>query len=83
MNEKKAKRLRQLVRHLQERGATEQNVWLKYATYPEMGERPVINMHGKLEMAPHMIGQATLDPQCGRAIYQKMKDSADRNGKGV
>ena len=83
MNEKKSKRLRQLVRHLQDRGAIENKNWLQYASYPEMSTRAFVNSSGKLDQMPWMKGQAIMDPGCGRAIYQKMKDDADRNGRGV
>jgi hypothetical protein len=81
MNEKKSKRLRQLVRHLQQRGAIEEQSWLKYASYPEMSTRAFINSSGKLDQMPWMKGQAVMDPGCGRAIYQRMKKNAEHNGK--
>jgi hypothetical protein len=83
MNEKNAKKLRQLVRHLQGKGIVENPNWVSYQTYPTLGTRPMINHKGELTQVPHMIGQAVLDPHCGRAVYQSMKNRADRNGRGV
>jgi hypothetical protein len=76
MNQKKAKRLRALVKHLQNRGATEGTSWLKYSSYPEMSERAVINAQGKLDHVPYMVGQAVLDQHSGRSIYQQLKKAS-------
>lgn len=57
MNSKRAKKLRALVRHLQNRGAVEEN-WVAYGSQ-QVGRQKVSTM---------------LDPACGRAIYQQMKE---------
>jgi hypothetical protein len=64
MNEKKAKGLRQLVRHLMGAGKVDEQPWVSYGFQKS-------NKSGTL-------GTIMLDPGCGRAIYQKMKNNADR-----
>lgn len=71
MNSKKAKRLRQLVKHLQAREAIPNTEWDKTNTGEPLGK------------APWMFkGQHTLHPESGKAVYKQMKKRADLHGKG-
>lgn len=90
MNAKKAKRLRQLVKHLMSAGATEKDTWVEYGReqkyvevdVPDFGGAKVFDEDGKLVMTSKKqlmaMGGRMMDPACGRAIYQSMKNREDR-----
>lgn len=63
MNSKKAKRLRQLVRHLQHKGVIKDGDWEQLAL--------VVSPDGKV-----VDGKTILHPDCGKAVYKKMKKNA-------
>lgn len=71
MNSKKAKRLRQLVRHLQDKGAVEAKDWTQYADEPTMSLNQN-NPNNPINMAV----KRKLDPECGKSIYKMMKKNA-------
>ena len=93
MNEKKAKRTRQLVRHLMNTGSVDAQPWVSYGReqkfveveVPDYKAATVFDEDGKLitTMRKQLIatGSRMLDPACGRAIYQRMKNKADSIGK--
>lgn len=66
MNLKKAKRLRALVRHLQEKGAIVNKDWTIYSEAPNSQDGSSGNFHGARRCNK-------LDPTCGRAVYKQMK----------
>ena len=61
MNEKKAKKLRKLVRNLMEKKVLETDVWCDYTLKTIKGG---------------MSTTIILDPFCGRSVYQQMKKRA-------
>jgi hypothetical protein len=85
MNEKKSKRLRQLVKHLIAKEVVENKPWVVYAVdmkyhemeVPDTKAPTVFDENGKLitVMRKQLVatGSRSLDPKCGRAIYQAMK----------
>lgn len=75
MNAKKAKRIRQLVQHLQTKGAINEN-WELY------GNQQHTDVSSDLSV-PKMIIQPTkmLDPACGKAVYKQMKQRAIATGR--
>lgn len=93
MNEKKSKRLRQLVRHLMSSGKVENETWVKYGReqkyvemeVPDPKASTVFDEKGELVMATRKqlvaTGSRMMDPGCGRAIYQAMKNRADGMGR--
>lgn len=93
MNEKKAKNLRQLVRHLMGAGKVDAQPWISYGReqkfleieVPDSNAPTVFDDEGKLitTMRKQLVatGSRMLDPACGRAIYQRMKNKADTLGK--
>lgn len=90
MNEKKSKRLRQLVRHLMNAGKVKEEAWVKYGReqkyveieVPDVNAPTVFDENGKLitTMRKQLVatGSRMMDPACGRAIYQSMKNRADK-----
>lgn len=76
MNAKKAKRLRQLVRHLMGQGAVNESSWISYI--PSV--MTVIDKNGTVRTISGPKDFVTmpieLDAGCGRAIYQKMKKNS-------
>ena len=77
MNSKKAKRLRQLVKHLQEKGAVENGEWTIRGSVSH--EIPVLNIDGKT--GPIIKTQSVLHAECGRSVYKQMKRRATVIGK--
>lgn len=72
MNEKKAKKLRQLVRHLQQKGTVGANGWVYYNDSPVVKNYLVDD-----KVTPTQVGfSRRLHPDCGRAVYQAMKKNA-------
>jgi hypothetical protein len=69
MNSKKAKRIRQLVRHLQEKDTIQNVDWDMTVT------------KSALEGNSLFKGQRTLHPQAGKAVYKQMKKRAVHMGK--
>jgi len=63
MNSKKAKRLRQLVRHLQNKGVIKDGDWEQ--------TMPVVTSSG--EEVPE---KRVLHPDCAKSVYKKMKKNA-------
>jgi len=91
MSAKKAKHLRQLVRHLMNQGAIAGNGWLGYnigvrldikdvvVAKDDKGETLATKQVKTLTTAPQdsvFGGTVRLDPACGRSIYQSMKKRA-------
>lgn len=83
MNSKKCKRLRQLVRHLQDKAAVANSNWCVASNVEK--KRNVPNFAAfkdgvRDESLPATVEtifhQRILDPKCGRAIYQQMKKRA-------
>jgi len=72
MNSKKAKRIRQLVRHLQDKGIVGKDGWTVYK------DQPIVrNLVIDDTSTPTEIGfQRRLNPDCGRAVYNAMKKNA-------
>lgn len=71
MNSKKAKRLRQLVRHLQNKSAVESADWIDVnddVVYKK------VTLNGSATVG--MTVTRKLKPECGRSIYQIMKKTA-------
>jgi hypothetical protein len=62
MNSKKAKRIRQLVKHLQDKGAIQSQDWIGY-----------VPQDNGQNLKPPTV---RLDRDCGRAVYQLMKKNA-------
>lgn len=93
MNEKKAKNLRSLVRHLMGTGKVDSQPWVSYGReqkfveveVPDSKAPTVFDEDGKLitTFRKQLVatGSRMLDPACGRAIYQRMKNKADATGK--
>lgn len=93
MNEKKSKRLRQLVHHLMSAGKVQNETWVKYGReqkyveleVPDSAAPTVFDEQGKLIMTTKKqlvaTGTRMMDPGCGRAIYQSMKNRADGMGR--
>ena len=93
MNEKKAKKLRQLVRHLMEKGAITDAGWINYTPNVYQTVMPVrtkvskkVNEEGFIvENVPMLAAgkqgfitsPVELDAACGKAIYRAMKKRAD------
>lgn len=71
MNSKKAKRLRQLVRHLQDKSAVESTEWIG-VNDDDVFKNVTVN--GSATIA--MTTTRKLKPECGRSIYQMMKRTA-------
>lgn len=90
MNQKKAKRIRQLVRHMQDKGVVDNQSWINYGldqkfvnmSVPDADSPTVFDEEGKLVMTMKNVlvptGCRKLDPTSGRAIYQAMKSRGDR-----
>ena len=76
MNEKRAKRLRQLVCHLMEKGAVAQNGWRVFAETSKATKVPVGNILEEARFVEVATGTQKLDPTCGLAIYRQMKKRA-------
>lgn len=77
MNSKKAKRLRQLVRVMQDKGVVEKE-WtntghVKHAVISDeqLGTSTLQRAFADAVMPPKL--QSMLKPECGRAVYQGMK----------
>ena len=63
MNTKRAKRIKQLVNHLQASGRLDKNMpWVQYVDAKNSRKNDTGTRH--------------LDPKCGRAVYQLMKKNA-------
>lgn len=88
MNQKKAKRIRALVKHLMTKGAIADKEWTiagyidhrksqfsasSIAADAPAEEQPAFEVHR----------QRVLDPECGRAVYQRMKRVAVTHGKAA
>lgn len=78
MNSKKAKRLRQLVRVMQQKGVVdsewEVNGHIKHAIASEEDAK-TIALHSNIninELIPAKL-QSMLKPECGKAVYKGMK----------
>lgn len=72
MNEKKAKKLRQLVKHFQNKGIAGKLGWTVYIDTPVIS-----NMKFYDAAQPTEVGfQRKLNPDCGRAVYKAMKKNA-------
>lgn len=83
MNSKKAKRLRALVRHLQERGAVENINWEEYTSRkqrimlpPASGLEPTRDSTTNYTL--HIT--RALNPSCGKAVYKQMKKRSENLG---
>lgn len=89
MNSKKAKRLRQLVEHLQTKGVIEQSEWAVYGSQTHTKMMPItddslssaspITHDGRIVTQQRQtVTQSTamLDPACGKSIYKQMKKRA-------
>jgi hypothetical protein len=74
MNSKKAKKLRALVRHLQNTGAIESKEWIQYGHRDRTITKISTDEDGK--QVEKRVPDTTLwlMPGCGRAVYQQMKD---------
>jgi hypothetical protein len=82
MNSKKAKRIRQLVRHLMEKGAVDDAEWTIAGHIEHRKTSPssiVGSDDGAISRVPQFVRQRVLDPTCGRTIYKKMKKSNSAN----
>ncbi len=75
MNGKKAKKLRALVRHLQNAGVVENKEWLQYGHRQRTLSKMVADENGELKETRVPDTTVWLMPTCGRAIYQQMKDN--------
>jgi uncharacterized protein YjhX (UPF0386 family) len=73
MNGKKARQLRQLVRHLQDKGAIESKDWVAYGTRNRTLARTVRDEDGSLKEVRVPDTTIWLMPTCGKAIYKQMK----------
>jgi hypothetical protein len=75
MSSKKAKKVRQLLRHLQKKAGMDNVQWEVYKETPRVmsveSENPD---EPSREMVVHV--NRTLDPTCGKAIYKQMKKRA-------
>lgn len=76
MNGKKAKKLRALVRHLQQAGAIENKEWLQYGHRNRTLSKMLPDENGELKETRVPDTTIWLMPTCGRAVYQQMKDNA-------
>lgn len=85
MNQKKAKKLRQLVRHLMDSEKVSSETWLNYGQDQKFVTHKIPseiikgeNGELKVEMKQQLVatGSRKMDPTCGRAIYQMMKGRA-------
>lgn len=82
MNGKKAKKLRALVRHLQNAGAIEGKTWLEYGHRQRTLSRMVVDPEtGEKKETRVPDTTVWLMPTCGRAVYQQMKDNAKARHK--
>lgn len=84
MNSKKAKRLRQLVRHLQEKGGVAQAPWEVAGTIDHRKlAPPSLSSATPDESKPVVVihKQRVLDPACGKAIYRQFKAKAELHGR--
>jgi hypothetical protein len=92
MNEKKAKRLRQLVKHLMNKGGVAESDWRVLHPQTQFVEdqltRSVRVLNEETKKRESVVqsyaqvvatGTVRLDPRCGRAIYQQMKSRAQLN----
>jgi len=80
MNSKKAKRIRALVKHLQQKGALETAEW---TTYGSIGGNKMVtkqDAQGNLIQVREATATTALDPKCGRSVYKQMKKRIS-NGK--
>lgn len=74
MNGKKAKKLRQLVRHLTEKSGMG---WVDYEDQQFRAFVPVPSMPGSDDGIKEVVHVTRkLKPDCGRAVYQQMKKAA-------
>lgn len=74
MNGKKAKKLRALVRQLQQVGAIENKEWVQYGHRNRTLSRDVKDPEtGELKETRVPDTTVWLMPGCGRAVYQQMK----------
>ena len=73
MNGKTAKKLRQLVRHMQEKGAIESKDWVAYGTRNRTISKTVRGEDGELKEVRVPDTTIWLMPTCGKAIYNQMK----------
>ena len=75
MSSKKAKKVRQLLRHLQKKAGVANMQWEVYKETPRImsveSENPD---EPPREVVVHV--NRTLDPSCGKAIYKQMKKRA-------
>jgi len=76
MNGKTAKKLRQLVRHLQETGAIESKEWVSLGRRDRKLHREVTTEKGEVKLVQVPDETVWLKPGCGRAVYQQMKRRA-------
>ena len=86
MNSKRAKRIRQLVRHLMSSNQIENKKWLVYGKQqkyveveiPDYEAEKLYDEDGKIIIVTKKqlvaTGTVMMDPSCGRAIYKKMKE---------
>lgn len=95
MNEKKAKRLRQLTKHLMQQGALAADGWrvmhpqTQYVDDQVPTRMRVKNEQGVRQYQYVMVqrrvatGTVQLDPACGLAIYRQMKKRAELQHRPV
>lgn len=75
MSAKKAKKVRQLLRHLQKKAGMDSMQWEVYKETPRVASVESENSdEPPREMVVHV--NRTLDPSCGKAIYKQMKKRA-------
>jgi hypothetical protein len=88
MNQKKAKRIRALVRHLMTKGAITDKAWT-VAGYIEHRQNKfspssiAADAADEVKSEPIVHRQRVLDPECGRSVYRRMKRVAVMHGKAV
>ena len=80
MNSKKAKKLRRLAEHLQMKGVINNPEWEDAGFVKH--EAQVLRVFGDHHDGPVPVSyQRVLDPHCGKAVYRKMKQRAQLNGR--
>jgi hypothetical protein len=88
MNAKKAKALRALTKHLQNKGVIENQEWEVASTIDHRKvftpSNAIVGDGKSTENFPQVVihKQRVLDPACGKAIYKTMKARAELNGRG-
>lgn len=73
MNSKKAKRIRALVKHLQNKGALESSEWVTLGSVGNNKSKVKMDEEGNLIQVREATTTAMLDPKCGKAVYRQMK----------